>query len=76
MVAGTLAFCGKGLVGAVAADTEQEIPRGEVEKLVKKWMPLDPKNRGSLKEIMRDPLLNMGQEEITASCPVRTWIPG
>lgn len=35
----------------------------ECEKLLKKLMTLDPRDRGTLEELKRDPWLSMGQEQ-------------
>lgn len=68
MVTGTLPFMGKGFW-----ELWQRIPGGkyhgpffaslECKNILKKLMTLDLRHRETLKQIMRDPRLHMGQEE-------------
>lgn len=69
MVTGTLPFVGKDLweLWQQVLSRKHHVPffiSFELEKLLKKLRPFSPKKRGSLKEIMQDSLLNMGQKEL------------
>lgn len=69
MVTGTLPFVGKDLweLWQQVLSRKYHVPffiSSELEKLLKKLMLFNPKKRGSLKEIMQDSLLNVGQEEL------------